>query len=49
MPDRKLLHLVIGGELISLEGPPEFKDFTKIDFVGAYPTYNDAVRAWRAK
>jgi hypothetical protein len=49
MPDRKLLHLVIGGELTSLEGPPEFKDFAAIDFVGAYPTYNEAVRAWRAK
>ena len=50
MPDSKqLLHLVIGGELKALEGPPEFKDLTKIDLVGAYPTYEDAVRAWRAK
>jgi hypothetical protein len=49
MPDRQLLHLVIGGELKSLEGPPEFRDTSKVDFVGAYPTYNDAVRAWRSK
>ena len=49
MPHRQLLHLVIGGELQSLEGAPEFSDLTKVDLVGAYPTYEDAVRAWRAK
>jgi hypothetical protein len=49
MPDKQLLHLVIGGELKSLEGPPEFKDLSKVDMVGAYPTYQDAVRAWRGK
>jgi hypothetical protein len=49
MSDKQLLHLVIGGELKSLEGPPEFRDLTKVDLVGAYPTYEDAVRAWRAK
>ena len=49
MPDKQLLHLVIGGELKSLEGPPEFKDLTKIDLVGAYPTYNEAVKAWRGR
>jgi hypothetical protein len=49
MPDKQLLHLVIGGELKSLEGPPEFRDLAKVDLVGAYPSYPDAVRAWRAK
>jgi hypothetical protein len=49
MPDRQLLHLVIGGELRSLDGPPEFKDLAKIDVVGAYASYDEAVRAWRAK
>ena len=49
MADKQLLHLVIGGELANLEGPPVFKDPSKVDFVGAYPTYNDAVRAWRGK
>ena len=49
MPDRQLLHLVIGGELKSVDGPPEFRDPSRIDFVGAYPTYQDAVHAWRAK
>ena len=49
MPDKQLLHLVIGGELKSLEGPPEFKNLSKIDLVGAYASYDEAVRAWRAK
>ena len=49
MPSTQLLHLVIGGELQSLEGPPEFKDVAKVDFVGAFGSYEEAVRAWRAK
>ena len=49
MPDKQLLHLVIGGELKSLEGTPEFSDLSKIDLVGAYPTYQDAAKAWRAR
>jgi myo-inositol-1(or 4)-monophosphatase len=49
MPDRQLLHLVIGGELKSLDGPAEFRDPKNIDFVGAYPTYNEAMTAWRSK
>jgi len=49
MPDKQLLHLVIGGELESLEGPPEFSDLSKIDLVGAYPTYDEALKAWRAR
>jgi hypothetical protein len=49
MPDKQLLHLVIGGEMVTLDGPPEFRDLTKVDLVGAYPTYEAAARAWRAK
>jgi myo-inositol-1(or 4)-monophosphatase len=49
MPDKQLLHLVIGGELKSLDGPPEFQDLSKVDLVGAYPGYQEALRAWRAK
>ena len=49
MANHQLLHLVIGGELTSLEGAPEFRDLSKVDLVGAYPTYADAARAWRAK
>lgn len=49
MPDKQLLHLVIGGELERLDGPPVFRDLSQIDLVGAYPTYAEAVKAWRAK
>lgn len=48
MPDRQLLHLVIGGELESLEGV-KFRDLSKIDLVGAYASHSEAVAAWRAK
>ena len=48
MPDRQLLHLLIGGELKDLEGT-EFRDLSKVDLVGAYPSYSDAYRAWQAK
>jgi hypothetical protein len=49
MPDKQLLHLVIGGELKSLDGAPEFRDLKKVDLVGAYPNYQLALTAWRAK
>ena len=49
MPNKQLLHLVVGGELKSLEGPPEFKDLAKVDLVGAYPSYQEARRAWLGK
>ena len=49
MADKQLLHLVIGGELKSLDGAPEFKDLHKVDLVGAYPSYQEALRAWRAR
>ena len=39
---------MIGGELKSLK-VPEFSDLTKVDLVGAYPTFNDAAKAWRAR
>ena len=48
MPDRQLLHLVIGGELKDV-GATEFKDLKKVDLVGAYPNYEAAFRAWQAK
>jgi len=49
MADKQLLHLVIGGEMATLEGPPEFRDLKKVDLVGAYPNYQEALGAWRAK
>jgi myo-inositol-1(or 4)-monophosphatase len=48
MPDRQLLHLVIGGELKDVAGA-EFRDLSKVDLVGAYPNYQEAHRAWQAK
>jgi hypothetical protein len=49
MPDtRQLLHLVIGGELKEV-GRTEFRDLSKVDFVGAYPNYAAAKQAWKGK
>lgn len=44
----QLLHLVIGGELEEVTGT-RFRDLSKIDFVGAYPNYQEALAAWRGK
>lgn len=48
MSQHQLLHLVIGGELVDLD-TVEFRDLSKIDLVGAYASYQEAVDAWRAK
>ena len=48
MPDKQLLHLVFGGELKSLHSM-EFRDLTKIDFVGVFPNYAEAHKAWKAR
>jgi myo-inositol-1(or 4)-monophosphatase len=46
-PDTKqLLHLVIGGELKDVRGI-EFEDLSKLDFVGAFPSYKAAYDAWK--
>ncbi|MCW5692150.1 MAG: DUF4170 domain-containing protein [Pseudolabrys sp.] len=45
---KQLLHLVIGGELTSLDGV-EFKDLDKVDLVGVYPNYASAYAVWKAK
>ena len=47
-PDRQLLHIVIGGELKSVDAT-EFKDLSKVELVGAYPNYAEAHKAWRGK
>lgn len=44
----QLLHLVIGGELRHLDAPV-FRDLSKVEFVGAYPSYDEAKKAWKAK
>jgi myo-inositol-1(or 4)-monophosphatase len=43
---KQLLHLVIGGELKDVTGV-EFRDLSKVDFVGAYPSYKAAYDAWK--
>ena len=45
---KQLLHLVIGGELESIEGIT-FKDLDKVDLVGVYPNYEAAAAVWKAK
>jgi hypothetical protein len=48
MPDRQLLHIVIGGELKAI-GETEFRDLSKVELVGAYPSYAAARSAWKAR
>jgi len=43
------MYIVLGGELKELEGPLAFRDPSTVEFVGAYASYDDATRAWRAK
>jgi len=45
--DIQLLHLVIGGELVD-PNKTEFKDLTAVDYVGAFPCFDDAHAAWKA-
>ncbi|GIU67589.1 DUF4170 domain-containing protein [Candidatus Phycosocius spiralis] len=45
-PKKQLLHLVIGGEMRNLDSV-EFRDLTKLDYVGAYPNYAQARDAWK--
>lgn len=47
-PKKQLLHLVIGGELESIEGVT-FKDLSKVDLVGVYPNYAEAQAVWKGK
>ena len=45
---KQLLHLVLGGELASIEDV-EFKDLDKVEVVGLFPNYATAYAAWKAK
>lgn len=45
---KQLLHLVFGGELVSLNST-QFRDLTKVDVVGVFPNYASAYAAWKAK
>jgi len=44
----QLLHLVIGGELRHLDAPV-FRDLSQVEFVGAFPNYEEARKAWKAR
>ena len=44
---KQLLHLVFGGELVSLTGD-QFRNLDDLDIVGIYPNYADAHKAWKA-
>ena len=48
MPDKQLLHIVLGGELKDVQDV-EFRDLSKVEFVGAYPNYEEARQAWKAR
>ncbi len=45
---KQLLHLVFGGELISLD-TVDFRDLSQLDIVGIFPDYASALAAWRGK
>lgn len=45
---KQLLHLVLGGELTDIDGT-EFRDLSKVDIVGVYPSYAAAHAVWKAK
>lgn len=46
--DKKpLLHLVFGGRVKNPQGL-DFEDLDKVHFVGLYPSYEEAKKAWRA-
>ena len=45
---KQLLHFVFGGELKRTD-EVEFTDLKKLDFVGMYPNFAEAKKAWRAK
>ena len=44
---KQLLHLVFGGELLSLDRI-EFRDLASVDIVGLFPNYAKAKEAWKA-
>lgn len=44
---KQLLHLVFGGELQDLDGI-EFRDLKSLDIIGIFPSYAEALVAWKA-
>jgi hypothetical protein len=48
MSDHQLLHIVLGGELKEIGGS-EFRDLKRVEFVGAFPNYAEARKAWAGR
>lgn len=48
MPEKQLLHLVLGGELTDVKGVT-FRNLDEVEIVGLYPNYAEAKKAWQAK
>lgn len=46
MPDKQLLHLVFGGQLVSPDSD-QFVDPKSLHVVGIFPNYELAYKAWR--
>jgi hypothetical protein len=47
-PPKQLLHMVLGGELDDVRSI-HFRDLSKLDVVGFYPSYAEAHKAWLGK
>lgn len=45
---KQLLHLVFGGELVSLDSEV-FSNTDELDIVGIFPDYKSAAAAWKSK
>ena len=43
------MFIVMGGELKELDGPLAFRNPASVEFVGAYATNEEAVKAWRGR
>lgn len=46
--NRYHLHVVLGGELKDVGGV-QFRDPSQLEFVGAYATYEEAAKVWKAR
>jgi hypothetical protein len=46
--DKQLLHLVLGGR-VKYTKSTEFENLDEVDIVGLFPSYAEALKAWRGK
>jgi len=45
---KQLLHLVLGGRVKNTKST-EFENLDEVDVVGLFPSYAEALKAWRGK